>query len=325
METRKLGSDGLTVTEVGLGCWQLGGGWGNPWDDAIAQEILGTAYGSGIRFYDTADGYGNGESERSLGRFLKTQPEIAIATKLGRTGMYPDGYTREAMREATLNSLARLNTDRLDLTQLHCVPTEELRKGNVFRWLREQREEGLIARWGASVETVEEGLICLEQEDITSLQVIFNLFRQKLLEELLPKARERGVGVIARVPLASGLLTGKFSKETQFAAGDHRSYNREGQHFNVGETFAGVPFETGVALVNELKEMLPAGMSMTQMALRWILDHEEITAVIPGASSPQQAKANAHVADLPSLSEALHERLSAFYWEKVHEHVRGPY
>jgi aryl-alcohol dehydrogenase-like predicted oxidoreductase len=325
METRELGRDGLTVTEVGLGCWQLGGGWGNPWDDAIAQQILETAYASGIRSFDTADGYGGGESERSLGRFLPTHPEITIATKLGRVGMYPTGYTREAMRQATLNSLQRLGTDRLELTQLHCVPTEELRKGDVFCWLREQREEGLIARWGASVETVEEGLICLEQEDITSLQVILNLFRRKLVVELLPRAQEKGVGIIARVPLASGLLTGKFGQETEFAAGDHRNFNRDGQRFNVGETFAGVPFETGVELVRELERMLPEGMSMAQMALRWILDHEAVSAVIPGASSPRQARANAKVSDLPPLSAALHERLSAFYWEKVHAHVRGPY
>jgi aryl-alcohol dehydrogenase-like predicted oxidoreductase len=167
VKTRELGPQRLAITEVGLGCWQLGGGWGNPWHDATAQRILGAAYDSGIRFFDTADGYGDGESERSLGRFLRTHPEITIATKLGRTGMYPDGYTREAMRTATRNSLARLGTDRLALTQLHCVPTEVLRQGYVFDWLREQREEGLIARWGASVETVEEGLICLEQEGLT--------------------------------------------------------------------------------------------------------------------------------------------------------------
>jgi aryl-alcohol dehydrogenase-like predicted oxidoreductase len=325
MDTRELGRDGLTVTEVGLGCWQLGGGWGQTWDDEVAQETLRTAYEAGIRFYDTADGYGGGESERSLGRFRETQPEITIATKLGRTGMYPDGYTREAMRQATQASMERLRMERLDLTQLHCVPTEELRKGNVFRWLREQRDEGLIARWGASVETVEEGLICLEEEDVTSLQVILNLFRQKLVKELLPAAQERGVGIIARVPLASGLLTGKFSKETEFAPGDHRNFNRDGDRFNVGETFAGVPFETGVELANELEGMVPEGMSMAQFALRWILDHEAVSAVIPGASAPRQARANAEVSDLPPLSEELHERLSAWYWEKVHEHVRGPY
>lgn len=325
MKTRTLGRDGLAVTEVGLGCWQLGGGWGNPWDDGVAQEILETAYGAGIRTFDTADGYGGGESERSLGRFRETHPEITIATKLGRTGMYPDGYTREAMRQATQHSLQRLGMERLDLTQLHCVPTEELRKGDVFRWLREQREEGLIARWGASVETVEEGLICLEEEDITSLQVILNLFRQKLVEELLPAARAKGVGIIARVPLASGLLTGKFGKDTEFAPGDHRNFNRDGQRFNVGETFAGVPFEVGVELVTELEEMVPQGMTMAQFALRWILDHEAVSAVIPGASSPRQARANAQVSELPPLPAELHERLSAWYWDKVHEYVRGPY
>jgi aryl-alcohol dehydrogenase-like predicted oxidoreductase len=239
--------------------------------------------------------------------------------------MYPDKYSREAMLAATRGSLERLGVDRLDLTQLHCVPTGLLREGKVFDWLREQRDQGLIARFGASVETVEEGLICLEQEGLTSLQVIFNLFRQQLVEELLPKARDKGVGIIARVPLASGLLTGKFSKQTAFKEGDHRNYNRDGQRFNVGETFAGVPFETGVELVDDLKEMLPDGVSMVQMALRWILDHDAVTAIIPGASSPQQARANASISDLPPLSEELHQRLAQFYTQRVHDHVRGPY
>lgn len=325
MKDRKLGQTGLDVTECGLGCWQLGGGWGNPWDDAVAQSILDAAYTSGIRFFDTADGYGNGESERSLGRFRQTHPDIVIATKLGRVGMYPDGYTREAMLGATQASLDRLGVDRLDLTQLHCVPTEVLREGKVFDWLREQRDLGLIARFGASVETVEEGLICLEQEGLTSLQIIFNLFRQKPLDELLPRAQDKGVGIIARVPLASGLLTGKFSKGTVFKSGDHRTYNRDGQHFNVGETFAGVPFEKGVELADELKTMLPEGLSMVEMALRWILDQETVSAVIPGASSPKQARGNAAISDLPPLSKELHRRLSAFYKQHIHEHVRGPY
>lgn len=325
MRNRKLGAGGLEVTECGLGCWQLGGGWGNPWDDAVAQDILETAYTSGIRFFDTADGYGNGESERSLGRFRQTHPDMVIATKLGRVGMYPDGYTRETMEAATRASLARLGVERLDLTQLHCVPTEVLRDGRVFDWLREQRDQGLIVRFGASVETVEEGLICLEQEGLTSLQIIFNILRQKPVEELLPQARAKGVGIITRVPLASGLLTGKFTKRTTFKAGDHRTYNRDGQHFNVGETFAGVPFETGVELIDDLKGMLPGGMSMAQMALRWILDHDAVSAIIPGASSPEQARANARVSDLPPLPAELHRQLSEFYWQRVHDHVRGPY
>jgi aryl-alcohol dehydrogenase-like predicted oxidoreductase len=326
MKERALGSEGLAVTDVGLGCWQLGGGWGNPWDDGIAQDILGAAYASGVRFFDTADGYGGGESERSLGRFRQTHPDTVIATKLGRSGgIYPDGYTREALRAATEASLARLGVERIDLTQLHCVPTEVLRVGEVFDWLREQRDQGLIARFGASVETVEEGLICLEQEGITSLQIIFNIYRQKPLAELLPKARGKGVGIITRLPLASGLLTGKFSKETTFKEGDHRTYNRDGQRFNVGETFAGLPFEKGVELANALKDMCPPGMSMVQMALRWILDQEAVSVVIPGASSPAQARANAAVSDLAPLPAALHEQLSAFYQEQVHDHVRGPY
>jgi aryl-alcohol dehydrogenase-like predicted oxidoreductase len=175
------------------------------------------------------------------------------------------------------------------------------------------------------VESVEEGLICLEQEGLTSLQVIFNIFRQKLIDELFPKAQEKGVGIIARVPLASGLLTGKFSKQTEFKESDHRNYNRDGQRFNVGETFAGVPFEKGVELVDELENMVPEGMTMVQMALRWILDYDAVSVVIPGASSPEQARANAHISDLPPLSDDLHQRLSAFYKEHIHEHIRGPY
>jgi aryl-alcohol dehydrogenase-like predicted oxidoreductase len=205
------------------------------------------------------------------------------------------------------------------------VPSEVLREGKVSDWLREQRDQGLIARFGASVETVEEGLICLEQEGITSLQIILNTFRQKPIEELLPRAREKGVGIITRLPLASALSTGKFSKETAFRAEDRQSYNRDGQRFNVGETFAGIPFETGVELVDELKRVLPEGMSMVQMALRWILDHEAISVVIPGASSPEQARANARISDLAPLPEELHQQLSDFYRQRVHEHIRGPY
>ncbi len=325
MIKRTLGTDGLVVTECGLGCWQLGGGWGNPWEDAIAQEILQAAYGSGIRFFDTADVYGDGESERSLGRFRQTHPDIVIATKLGRRGMYPNGYTRDAMLAATRDSLARLGIEQLDLTQLHCVPTAVLREGKVFDWLREQRDQGLIARFGASVETVEEGLLCLEQEGLTSLQVILNILRQKLLDELLPRAHEKGVGIIARVPLASGLLTGKFTRQTEFKAGDHRNFNRDGQHFNVGETFAGVSFEQGIDLVDALARMVPEGLSMSQMALRWILDQDAVSVVIPGASSPEQARANAQISALPQLPDALHRELAVFYRQHIHDHVRGPY
>ena len=325
MNTRQLTSHGPDITESGLGCWQLGGGWGNPWDDDVAQEILSAAYDAGVRFFDTANVYGDGESELSIGRFLKTHPDVFVATKLGRGDIYPNGYTRQALREATERSLERLGVDCLDLTQLHCVPVEELRKGNVFDWLREQRDEGLIARFGASVESVEEGLICLEQEGLTSLQVIFNIFRQKPLDELFPRAQEKGVGIIVRLPLASGLLTGKLTRETKFLEDDHRNFNRDGAAFNVGETFAGLPYELGVDLSQEVTAMTPDGMTTAQFAQRWILDYDSVSVVIPGASSPRQARGNAAVSDLPPLSPELHTRLADFYQQEVHDYIRGPY
>ncbi|WP_455385287.1 aldo/keto reductase [Acidihalobacter prosperus] len=325
MNNRKLCANGPDITECGLGCWQLGGGWGKPWSDDTAQATLDAAYTGGIRFFDTANVYGDGESELSVGRFLGKHDDVFVATKLGRGDIYPDGYTRESLREATLNSLQRLGVERLDLTQLHCVPPATLREGKVFDWLREQRDEGLIERFGASVETVEEGLVCLEQEGLSTLQVIFNIFRQKPLQELFPKAQEKGVGIIVRLPLASGLLTGKLTENTRFEADDHRNFNRDGQAFNVGETFAGLPYEKGLELSHRIQEMAPEGMSMAEMALRWILDHEAVSVVIPGASSPAQAQANARASALPPLPAELHARLAEFYASSIHQHIRGGY
>ncbi|MFP4144247.1 MAG: aldo/keto reductase [Phycisphaeraceae bacterium] len=322
MNTRDLYARGPQVTECGLGCWQLGGGWGNPFSTETAHEILDTAYTRGIRFYDTADVYGGGESERCVGSFRQSHPDIFVATKLGRRGLYPDNYTRETLREATQRSLESLGVNRIDLTQLHCLPENVLREGKVFDWLREQQDEGLISGFGASVETVSEGLVCLEQEGLKTLQVIFNILRQKPLEELLPKAQEKGVGIIVRLPLASGLLTGKFTRDTQFREGDHRHAHLHGEH---PESFGGIPFEKGVELADELKTMVPEGMTMVQMALRWVLDHDAVSVVIPGASSPEQARANAAASELPPLPDELHQQLATFYREKVHEHIRGPY
>lgn len=325
MNTRRFASGNTEVTECGLGCWQLGGGWGKPWEEETAQAICAAAYREGVRFFDTADVYGDGDSERSLGLFRKSHPDIFIATKLGRRGIYPDGYSRDSLRAATESSRRNLGVERIDLTQLHCVPTETLRQGGVFDWLREQRDEGLIARFGASVESVEEGRICLEQEGLASLQVIFNIFRQKPLEDLLPRARSKGVGVIVRLPLASGLLSGKLRKDTSFAKGDHRNFNRDGDAFNVGETFAGLPFETGVDLAEEVRSILPDDLTMAQASLRWILDHDEVTVVIPGASRSAQAVDNAGVSDLPPLSDSTRAELKALYETKVKDHIRGPY
>ncbi|MES2263270.1 MAG: aldo/keto reductase [Pseudomonadota bacterium] len=325
MQLRKLGRDGLHVTEIGLGCWQLGGGWGNEWDDVVAQQILEAAHASGVRFIDTADVYGDGASERSIGAFLRRHDDVTVATKLGRGAIYPDGYSRASLRRATELSLERLGVRQLDLTQLHCVPLPVLQEGRVFDWLREMRDDGMIARFGASVETVEEGLLCLQQEGLSSLQVIFNVFRQKPLERLLPLARDKGVGIIVRLPLASGLLTGKLTRDTVFRSDDHRNFNRDGQHFNVGETFAGIEYGTGVALAERIAAEVPPGMTMAQMALRWILDHEAVSVVIPGASSAAQAHANAGAASLPPLPVAVHAALARLYQEEIHAAIRGPY
>ena len=328
MNTRELGRDGILVGEVGLGCWQLGGTeWGDL-DEDKAQAILKAAVASGTTLFDTANIYGNGRSEKLIGRFLRAgsgEGMVHVITKTGRGEMYPDGYSKEAIRESVHGSLQRLGLERLDLLQLHCVPPEVLRDGVIFQWLRELRDEGLIQYFGASVETVEEGLLCLAAEGLQTLQVIFNPFRQKLVKELFPQAQEKGVGIIVRLPLASGLLTGKFTADSTFAANDHRTFNRDGQHFNAGETFAGLPFEKGVELAEELKSHVPEGMTMAQMTLRWILDHEAVSVIIPGASSPEQADENATATSLDALPPELHEFLRQFYDSQVREHIRGVY
>lgn len=327
MQQRTFGRAGITVPEIGLGCWQLGGGWGNNWDDAVARQTLETALENGVRFIDTADVYGDGASESSIGSFLREHRDagLVVATKLGRAGIYPDGYTRESLRTATQRSLERLGVDQLELTQLHCVPTDVLRQGHVFDWLRELQQEGLIRHWGASVESVEEGMICLDQPDLASLQVIFNIFRQKPAEVLLPRAQEQGVGIIVRLPLASGLLGGKITRATTFRDDDHRNFNRDGAMFNVGETFAGLELDRGIAAAEQVAALVPAGMTMAQVALRWILDHPAVSVVIPGASRPEQVHANVAAADVPALSNELHGALADIYRTHVRDAIRGPY
>jgi aryl-alcohol dehydrogenase-like predicted oxidoreductase len=327
MQQRAFGKTGLTVPEIGLGCWQLGGGWGNDWNDGIAQQTLQATFDSGVRFIDTADVYGDGASERSISTFLQGHRDsgLTVATKLGRAGIYPDGYTRASLREATERSIERLGVDSLDLTQLHCVPTDVLRQGHVFDWLRELQQEGLIKHWGASVESVEEGMICLGQPDLASLQVIFNVFRQKPAEELLPRAQAQGVGIIVRLPLASGLLGGKITRATTFREDDHRNFNRDGAMFNVGETFAGLPLARGIAATEQVAALVPAGMTMPQLALRWILDHPAVSVVIPGASRPEQVRANVDAASVAPLPAALHQALAGVYRSDVQEFIRGPY
>jgi len=325
MNDRSFGKTGAVIGEVGQGCWQLGGDWGTV-DEGTAFRILETAVETGVNFWDTADAYGGGRSEMLIGRYLKAHAaKVFVATKLGRGGIYPNGYTRAAVRQATEGSLRRLGVQALDLIQLHCIPMAALQRGDVFDWLRELKQEGKIRNWGASVESMDEALVCLKQEGLASLQVIFNIFRQKPIQALFPQAQAKGVAIITRVPLASGLLSGKFTANTHFGANDHRNYNRDGEAFNVGETFAGLPFEKGVELADGLKPLVPAGLTMAQMALRWILDHDAVSVIIPGASRPDQVRSNAAASGLAPLGEALHARLQGYYQEKVHPFIRGPY
>lgn len=326
MNTRPFGKTGVEVSEVGLGCWQLGGAdWGDV-SEQQALSILGAAADSGVTFFDAADVYGSGRAETLIGKFVKGRSGFFVATKMGRTSdLYPDRYTEAGLRAATEASLQRLGVDALDLTQLHCIPTEELKRGDVFEWLRKLQQEGKIRNFGASVESIEEALICAAQPGLAGLQIIFNIFRQRAITELFPVVKEKGIGVIVRLPLASGLLTGKFTKETTFGANDHRNFNRDGQAFNVGETFSGIPFDKGVELAEEMKVFVPDSLTMVQMAQRWILDYEEVSVVIPGASSVEQAKENASVSDLPELPPQLHERLGHYYRTQVSPFIRGPY
>ena len=330
MHLRKFPGTGRDVSEVGLGTWQLGGSeWGDvPEDQALA--TLTAAADEGINFIDTADIYGLGRSEQLIGKFLAGRPDrerFFVATKLGR-GPEPGGdknFEESTIRRHTEASIKRLGMPVLDLTQTHCIPHEVMREGKVFRALAKLKDEGLIRAFGASVESVEEGLSCLQFEGLGSLQIIFNIFRQKPIEKLLEQAAQRGVAIIVRLPLASGLLSGKFHRGQTFPAADHRNFNRDGKAFNVGETFAGIEFEKGVALADELKPLVPNGATMAQWALRWCLDFDAVTTVIPGATRAEQARQNAAASSLPPLGKETHDRLRDFYAREVAPHVRGSY
>ena len=329
MNTRIFGKTGRVVGEVGLGTWQIGGNWGDV-PDATGLAVLRTAYELGTTFFDTADVYGDGRSETLIGKFLKetkARDRLFIATKLGRRGDpgWPKNFTREIVCRHTEDSLRRLGIDALDLTQLHCVPPDVLMRGELFGWLEELKREGKIKAYGASVEAMAEALWCCAQPGCAALQIIFNIFRQKPIHVLFDVAKRNRVALIVRLPLASGLLGGKMTAATKFPAEDHRNFNRDGQSFNVGETFAGLPFAKGVELADTLKPSVPAGLTMSEMALRWCLDFEAVSVIIPGAKSPEQARANIRAGSLAPLGAALHGQLAAFYEREVATHIRGPY
>lgn len=318
------------IAEIGLGTWQLGSSdWGNL-DESQALDILNTYAAQGGNFIDTADVYGMGHSEKLIGKFLQqADKQIFVASKLGRRHDEPNGwpqnFTYEAMKRHTEETLQHLQQDQLFLQQLHCIPTEEMAKGDVFDHLRRLQQDGLIKHFGASVETADEALLCMQQEGIASLQLIFNLFRQHIADEVFAKAAEKNIALIIRVPLASGLLSGKFDQQTQFSENDHRNYNANGEKFNVGETFSGVDFKDGVKLAQWIHQLLPEDQPMAQSALRWILDHPQVTTVIPGASKPEQVNSNIAASNLPPLSGDAHRALRQLYDNDIKPLIRGRY
>jgi len=314
---------GRQAGAVGLGAWQLGADWGSVSDlDALA--TLRAAVDAGVTFIDTADVYGDGRSEQLIGRFLRERQDtnLTVATKMGRrVPQTPEAYTLGNFRAWTDRSRANLGVDTLDLVQLHCPPTAVLHTDAIFDALDTLVEEKRITAYGVSVETCAEALAAIARPGVASVQIILNPLRHKPIEDVLPAAVEAGVGIIARVPLASGLLSGRYDEYTTFAPDDHRAYNRRGEAFDVGETFSGVDFSTGLAAVRRLQPVLPTGVSMAQFALRWILDEPGVTVVIPGARNPEQARANAAAADLRPLSTEAQTTVTDVYDDLIRPQV----
>lgn len=324
MKYRILGKTSYKVSEIGFGSWSLGGAdWGNmPETQAIT--VLNKAADLGVNFIDTADVYGDGRSEKLIGKFLKKRKErIYVATKAGRrlNPHIAEGYTKENLNKFVDRSLENLGVETLDLLQLHCPPPAVYSNPEVFETLEEMVQKNKIRYFGVSVEKIEEALSAMEYSGVSTIQIIFNMFRQRPAELFLEKAKKKNVGVIVRVPLASGLLSGKMTKDTVFPKNDHRNFNRGGQAFDVGETFAGVPFETGLRAVEELKRIKPEGYSMPQFALKWILMHDAVSTVIPGGKRPEQVADNVAASELLSLSNNVIEKVKEVYSDYIKPHV----
>jgi len=320
MKYRELGRTGYKVSEISFGAWAIGGTWGDVKDDE-SLAALHTAVDAGVNFFDTADVYGDGHSERLLAQLKKysTGEEIIIATKAGRR--LPEqtvaGYSRENLAAFIERSLKNLETDCLDLVQLHCPPQDAYYHPEIFGIMDDFIEEGKIRYYGVSVEKVEEAIKAIEYKNVQSVQIIFNIFRQRPADLFFDLAKEKQIGILARVPLSSGMLTGKMSKDSTFEQDDHRNFNRHGEAFDVGETFSGIDFETGLATVEELKKLIPEGMTMAQFALRWILMHDAVTCAIPGAKRPSQEKDNARAADFAPLSDKTMKSVRDLYSSKI--------
>jgi aryl-alcohol dehydrogenase-like predicted oxidoreductase len=324
MEYRTLGRTGWNISVIGFGAWGIGGGdWGTT-DDNTSLAALHKAIDLGVNFIDTADVYGDGHSEQLIAQVRKARGEqLIVATKAGRRldPHIASGYNRQNLTAFVERSLRNLQTEALDLLQLHCPPSEVYTMPEVFGILDDLVQQGKIRFYGVSVERVDEALKAITYPNLQSIQIIFNMFRFKPAEQFFADARERHVGILARVPLASGLLTGKFSSRTQFASSDHRNYNRHGEAFDQGETFSGVDYETGLQAVEKLRPLLPPGASMAQFALRWILMFPEVTSTIPGAKNPEQAQDNVHAATLPPLSDETMRLIQEVYDTSIRPQV----
>jgi aryl-alcohol dehydrogenase-like predicted oxidoreductase len=324
MRYRTLGKTGLKISEISLGTWQVGGKWGSGFDHDLAAKILKAALDEGINFIDTADVYENGESEKAVGKFLKqTNERIYVATKCGRQ-INPhtnEGYTPRVLRKYVEDSLKRLDLDTIDLIQLHCPPTDVYYRPEIFEEFDKMKSEGKILNLGVSVEKVEEAIKAIEFDNVTSVQIIYNIFRQRPHEHFFKKAAEKNVGIIVRVPMASGLLTGKFNKNSTFEVGDHRFFNRNGEMFDKGETFSGIPFELGLEAVDRVKAAIPKDINLVDLALKWILMKREVSCIIPGASKIEQVHSNIKASDIPDLQENLMNKIDEIYEALIKEHV----
>jgi len=319
MQYRTLGRTGWNVSTISFGCWAIGGAWGSV-EDEESLAALQRAVDLGVNFFDTADVYGNGRSERLLAQLKRQRKEqIHIATKAGRA-LNPhvaEGYNRPNLTRFVERSLRNLQTDCIDLLQLHCPPTQVYYMPETFGVLDDLVHQGKLRYYGVSVEKVEEALKAIEFPNVQTVQIIYNIFRQRPAERFFPEARRRQVGILARVPLASGMLTGKMRADSVFSPDDHRAYNRQGESFDRGETFAGVDYATGLAAVEELRRLVPPGVSLGQFSLRWILMDEAVTCAIPGAKRPSQVEENAAAADLPPLSPGTLAQVKALYDERI--------
>jgi len=323
MEERRIERIGRDVSVLGLGTWQLGADWGEV-EPAAAHAVLDAAVDAGVTFFDTADVYGDGRSERFCGELHARHPEVFVATKIGRRAeQLPRNYNAAAFDAWTARCRENLGFEPLDLVQLHCPPDEVFDDDAVFDALDALVAAGRISAYGVSVETCDQALRAIARPRVASVQIILNCFRLKPLEEVLPAARAAGVGIIARVPLASGLLTGRYDERTTFAPEDHRSYNRHGEAFDVGETFSGVPYEVGVGAARELKSLLDPGTTLAQFALRWVIDQPGVSTVIPGARSPEQVQQNVSAASLPPLSPQQLRGVQEVYDRLIRPHVHA--